>query len=223
VNGSFLGLFLFNIHFYKKVIFSFQNLKSMHSLLNNNLFLVKEHVGVFKAANNFDVFDPKTNSLTMQCREEDLGFLTKMLRFSDYKRMTPFHVTVRDTSGNVVLEVKRGISLFLSNVEVFDDKGQLVGRFKQKFFSIGGAFKVLDANDQELCELKGKWTGWDFKFIKDGTEYAHVSKKWAGLGKELFTSADNYVLAISDQVQANNTVRLLILGAVMCIDLVLKE
>jgi uncharacterized protein YxjI len=54
-------------------------------------------------------------------------------------------------------------------------------------------------------------------------ELAKVSKKWAGLGKELFTSADNYMLEISDQVPPDNPVRQLILGAVMCIDMVLKE
>ena len=54
-------------------------------------------------------------------------------------------------------------------------------------------------------------------------ELASVSKKWAGLGKELFTSADNYILQISDQVPADQPVRQLILAAVMCIDLVLKE
>lgn len=30
-------------------------------MLNKNLFLVKEHIGVFKAANNYDIFDPITN------------------------------------------------------------------------------------------------------------------------------------------------------------------
>ena len=54
-------------------------------------------------------------------------------------------------------------------------------------------------------------------------ELAKVSKKWAGLGKELFTSADNYMLEISDEVPPDNPVRQLILGAVMCIDMVLKE
>ena len=54
-------------------------------------------------------------------------------------------------------------------------------------------------------------------------EYAHVSKKWAGLGKEMFTSADNYMLKINDQVAKDDPVRLLILAAVMCIDMVLKE
>jgi uncharacterized protein YxjI len=50
-----------------------------------------------------------------------------------------------------------------------------------------------------------------------------VTKKWGGLGRELFTSADNYVLQISDQVPPNHPLRQLIMGAVMCIDMVLKE
>lgn len=195
----------------------------MNPILNENLFLVKEHVGMFKAANNFDVFDPNSQKLIMNCREDNLGFLTKVLRFTDYKRMTPFHITISTPDGKKVLEVKRGISVFLSNVEVFDENGQLVGRFKQKFWSIGGAFAVLDANDKPLCELKGKWTGWDFKFMAGKDELAYVTKKWAGLGKELFTSADNYILQISDKVPPDNQLRVLILAAVMCIDMVLKE
>ena len=54
-------------------------------------------------------------------------------------------------------------------------------------------------------------------------QLAHVSKKWSGLGKELFTSADNYVLEISDAVGDDENARKLILAAVMCIDMVLKE
>lgn len=159
----------------------------------------------------------------MTCREEKLGFLTKVFRFSAYKRMTPFHVEVKDAGGNPVLTVKRGFSLILSNVDVFDEKGILVGKFKQKLFSIGGKFDVLDSNENMLCTLKGKWTSWDFKFANDTEEFAHVSKKWAGLGKELFTTADNYILNIFENVYPNDPKRILILGAVLCIDMVLKE
>ena len=59
--------------------------------------------------------------------------------------------------------------------------------------------------------------------MADENELAHVTKKWSGIGKELFTSADNYVLEISDSVPTDNPMRQLILGAVMCIDMVLKE
>ena len=195
----------------------------MNSILNQNLFFVKEHVGMFKAANNYDIYNPDNQELIMTCREEKLGFFTKLLRFTNYKRMTPFNIEIKTADGEKVLTVKRGTSFFISNVQVFNENDELVGRFKQKFFSIGGKFKVLDYNDNFLCMLKGKWTSWNFKFVKDEIEFAHVTKKWAGIGKELFTSADNYILEIDDKIPANNPIRLLILAAVMCIDMVLKE
>ena len=195
----------------------------MNSILNRNLFFIKEHVGIFKASNNYDIYNPDDQEMIMSCREEKLGFFTKLLRFTDFKRMTPFNVEIKTQSGEKVLTVKRGISIILSTVDVLDENDNLVGKFKQKFFSIGGKFNVLDANENVLCKLQGKWTSWDFKFVKENKEYGHVSKKWAGLGKEMFTSADNYMLEISDTVPKDDPLRILILAAVVCIDMVLKE
>lgn len=195
----------------------------MNSILEQNLYFIKEHVGMFKAANNFDIYNPESQEVIMNCREENLGFFTKLFRFTGYKRMTPFNIVIKSNSGDKVLTIKRGLSLFISNVEVFDENDHLVGQFKQKFFSIGGKFNVFDAKDQHLCTLKGKWTSWDFKFLKDEVELAHVSKKWAGIGKELFTSADNYILEVSKEVPSDHPIRIMILAAVMCIDMVLKE
>jgi uncharacterized protein YxjI len=119
--------------------------------------------------------------------------------------------------------VQRGVSLFLSTVKVLNQNDQTIGTFQQRFFSIGGAFTVLDIDENPVCELKGKWSGWDFRFMVGETELAHVTKKWTGIGQELFTSADNYVLEISEDVPADHVARQLILAAVMCIDMVLKE
>ena len=195
----------------------------MHPILQRNLFLVKEHVGIFKAANNFDIFDPTPSQKIMECREPHLGLFTKLFRFTDYKRMTPFHVEVSTPEGQKVLSIQRGISLLRSSVQVFDENGLLVGTFKQKLLTIGGKFSVLNAQDEEVCTLQGKWTSWDFRFLKGSTELAAVSKKWSGLGKELFTSADNYMLTIADTVRADASERILIMAAVLCIDMVLKE
>ena len=186
-----------------------------------NQFFVKEHVGMFKAANNYDVLTLEGKKV-LECREPNLGLFTKMLRFSDYKCYTPFQIEIRDSEQNLIVTVKRGISLFLSKVEVFDGTGKLIGGFKQKMFSFGGKFDVLDAQDKKVCELKGKWTGWDFRFLAGDHEMAHVTKKWAGMGKELFTSADNYVLEI-DVNMTDPDIRRLIFASVMCIDMVLKE
>ena len=159
----------------------------------------------------------------MQCREDNLGILTKLFRFSEYKRNTPFDIQIKTPDGEPIVRITRGISIFLSKVQVLDEDNQIIGGFKQKLFSIGGAFNVLDADDKPMCLLQGKWTGWEFKFMDGNTELAQVTKKWAGIGKELFTSADNYVLKMSDSLDEDDEVRLLILAAVMCIDMVLKE
>lgn len=195
----------------------------MHPSLQRNLFFVKEHVGIFKASNNYDILDPETKQPILFCREPNLGFLTKVFRFTDYKRMTPFDVVITDAEGRVVITVKRGLTFFRSQVKVLGASGELLGSFRQRMLSIGGKFDVLDAQGAELCTLNGKWTGWEFSFSRGNEELAKVSKKWAGIGKELFTTADNYILNINDQVSAEDPVRPLILGAVMCIDMVLKE
>ena len=195
----------------------------MNAILNKNLFLIKEKIGIFKASNNYDIFDPQNNATLLICREPNLGFFTKIFRFTDYKRMTPFNVIISTPEGKPIISVKRGFTIFRSDVEVFDENEKLIGFFKQQFLSFGGKFQILDANKNYLCTLQGTWTGWNFKFIKDQQEMASVSKKWAGLGKEFFTSADNYVLQINPNVPENDKIRLLIFAAVMCIDMVLKE
>jgi len=195
----------------------------MNAIFSKNIFLVKEQIGMFKASNNFDVFNPENGSLMLTCREPNLGFFTKIFRFTDYKRMTPFQIEIKDTQGKTILTIKRGFTIFRSDIEVFDETNSLIGVYKQKFFSIGGKFEIYDKNDKYLCLLQGKWTGWDFKFIQNDKEIANVSKKWAGLGKEFFTSADNYVLNINESVPSDTVIRPLILAAVFCIDMVFKE
>ena len=60
----------------------------MHPVLNRNLFLVKEHVGFLKAANNFDIYDPQTNQQILHCREPRLGFFTS---FAAVHRLQTIH------------------------------------------------------------------------------------------------------------------------------------
>jgi uncharacterized protein YxjI len=194
----------------------------MNPIFNQNVFLVKEQIGIFKASNNFDIYNPENNELVLTCREPNLGVFTKLFRFSDYKRMTPFDIEIKTATGEFVLQVKRGVALFRSDIDVFDGGGRKIGTFKQKFFSFGGRFEIHDKNEAHLCTLQGKWTGWNFKFNKDNKELANVSKKWAGIGKEFFTSADNYVINISN-VAEDNPLRQLMIAAVMCIDMVFKE
>ena len=196
----------------------------MNQILEKNLFLFKEHVGMFKASNNYDIYDPDSKKIILHCREKNLNFFFKIVRmfFNDFKRMTPFEIEIKGLNGDKVLKVKKRFALFLSKVEVFDENNRIIGVLKQKF-SFKGKFEILDPIGNLLCNLQGNLVGWNFKFMKDNKELGLVTKKWSGLGKEMFTSADNYILEIKDVVEKTSSVRLLILAAVICIDMVIKE
>lgn len=195
----------------------------MNRILNQNLFFVKEHIGFFKAANNYDIYDPQTDQLIMECREDSLGRITKLLRFTDFKRMTPFDIKLRTTSGEPILRITRGVTWIRSKVSVLDETEKYVGGFHQRLFSIGGSFSVMDRDENLAFTLKGKWTKWDFQFMSGDTELAKVTKKWAGFRKELLTTADNYAISISEDVPSGDPVRQLIIASALCIDMVHKE
>tara|TARA_B110000263_G_scaffold213199_1_gene197049 strand:+ start:662 stop:871 length:210 start_codon:yes stop_codon:yes gene_type:complete len=57
-------------------------------------FLAKEHVSLFKTANNYAIYDLSTGYIVMECREPTLGFFTKVLRFTGLKTSTPFDIQI---------------------------------------------------------------------------------------------------------------------------------
>ena len=123
-----------------------------------------------------------------------------------------------------VLSIRRGFTIFRSKIRVVTGDGQSLGYFQSKLISLGGAFGVYDNQDQQVAEVKGNWKGWDFKFVnKNGREIGTVTKKWAGFGKELFTTADNYIISLTDLNGASPAAAGLLLAAGLAIDVVYKE
>ena len=198
----------------------------MKKNLQKNIFLFKEHLGMFKASNNYDIYDPKTKEIILHCREKNLNPVYKIVRMflTDFKAMTPFEIDIRGLDGKRIIKVKKGLSLILSKIEVFDENDKLIGLFKQKLFpNFYPKFEMFDEKENLVSILKGNLIGWNFEFLKDENTIATVTKKWSGIGKEMFTSADNYMLEIKDTVDKADPLRLLIFAAVICIDMVFKE
>ena len=198
----------------------------MKKNLQKNIFLFKEHLGMFKASNNYDIYDPKTKEIILHCREKNLNPVYKIVRLflTDFKALTPFEIDIRGLDGKRIIKVKKGLSLILSKIEVFNENDKLIGLFKQKLFpNLGHNFEMFDEKENLVSKLKGNLIGWNFEFLKDENTIATVTKKWSGIGKEMFTSADNYILEIKDAVDKADPLRLLIFAAVICIDMVFKE
>jgi len=193
-------------------------------MFDRRQFMVKERVGFLKLTDTYDIFD-LTSSAQLGIAQESVGPLIKVLRLLINKRLLPTSIEVRASDGGpALLTIKRGVGFLRTPVQVLDQSGRQIGSFKSKVFTLGGGFDVFDATGGKIAEIKGDWKGWNFTLRGPaGEELGKVTKKWAGIGKELFTTADNYMLEINAAVPAEDPVRILIVAAVMCIDMVLKE
>ncbi len=191
-------------------------------MLDRKTYLVKERVGFLKLVDTYDILDPATGT-QLGTATETISGLMKVLRLLINKRLLPTSVEVRSQQGNqLVLAIRRG-GVFRSTVSIHDAGGRPIGGFKSKLFSLGGGFHVIDAKGARVAEVKGDWKGWNFQFLENGgRRLGTVTKKWAGIGKELFTSADNYVIALEAEGMPP-VVASLLLAAGIAIDTVYKE
>jgi uncharacterized protein YxjI len=187
-------------------------------------FFIREQVAFLKTTDTYDIIDPDTQEVVGIAKEEP-GTLVKTLRWVISKKLMPTKVEVRELPSNdLAFTIHKPVAFFRHRVEVHDADGRRIGHFMSKLFSIGGGFYVYDDKGDLFAEIKGKWHGWEFKFTTpDGEELGAVTKKWGGLGKELFTSADNYVVTISDDLEDQPVAKMLLLAASLAIDVVYYE
>lgn len=194
------------------------------SMLNQSVYFIREHVGFLKLSDAYDILDPATEQQIGLAREEISG-LMKALRLLVNKQLLPTCIRVYASSGEEVgdlqFAIKRGVSFLRPKVQVLDANGDSLGYFKAKAFSIGATFRVFTHDDEEVALVKGDWKGWNFRFLKGEHEIGTITKKWSGMGKELFTSADNYVISLNGE--PNETLNTLLLAAGLAVDCVFKE
>ncbi|WP_246010519.1 phospholipid scramblase family protein [Hymenobacter perfusus] len=193
-------------------------------LLNRHAYFIREHIGFLKLKDTFDILDAETQEHLGYATEENPAWIN-WTRLLLQKHRMPTTVVVRRLSDNVVLlRLKRGWRFFRSRIEVFGSENELLGYFESKILTLGGGFHVYNAHGVRVADIKGNWIGWDFRFLNAaGQELGLVTKKWAGVGRELFTTADNYLISLSDRGTQQPATAALLLAAGLAIDTLYKE
>src|SRR5688572_26450050 len=130
---------------------------AMPGLLDRDKIFVREHVGMFKAANAYDLLDPATQQVIGRAQQQVRGFFGKMLRFTSWKKYLGFRIDFLDVSAGdaVVLTVTRPFTWFRSKVSVHDGAGKQVGTFRQKLLAIGPKMFIDGPAGTEIGLLKG--------------------------------------------------------------------
>lgn len=195
-------------------------------MLSRKTYFIRERVAFLKLADTYDILDPETQAQVGIAKEKP-GWLVHVLRFVVNKHFLPTKVFVYEGANpedeaRLVFSIQRGVTFFRAKVNVLDRAGNVAGWFQSKLFSLGGAFRVFDAAGNEVALVKGDWKGWNFRFLdKSENEMGTITKKWAGIGKELFTSADNYIISLNQEAGPEKA--MLLLAAGLAVDTVYKE
>jgi Scramblase len=193
-------------------------------LLSRTRYFVKEHVGVLKLTDTYDILDPETQQRVGFAKDEPPGW-AKFARLLLKKQFLPTTINVYETeSSPPVLSLRKKPGFLRTSVVVVDATQAEIGRFQKKLVSLGGGFLVFDTTGQQVADVKGDWKSWIFRLLDNsGVELGVVTKTWAGAGTELFTTADNYMISLSPGVDGSGGRAALLLAAGLAVDTVFRE
>lgn len=195
-------------------------------MLNRSTYFVQEHIGFLKLSDTYDILDPETKEQIGIAKERPKWWV-HIARLWLGSHSLPTKVDVYEGSSfedpsKLLFSIERGFTFLRSQINVRSSSGELLGWFKSKLLTLGGAFTVYDAAGNQIATVQGNWIGWNFRFLDNSkNEIGVVTKKWAGLGQEYFTTADKYVISLN-RVEAPG-IAVLLLAAGLAIDIVYKE
>jgi uncharacterized protein YxjI len=194
-------------------------------MLESSRFLVKEQTKFLSSHATYDIFDADDQE-PLGKAEEVIGTATKILRWFVSKALMPTSIEIREKYDNsLVFTISRGWYIFRSRVEIHDSEGEFLGYFKSKVFSFGGGFYVYDKKDRQFAEVKGNFIGFEYKILTPDHDFemGKVTKKWGGLAKEIFTSADTYLIDVHEDLDEQPIAKMLVLASALAVDMIFKS
>lgn len=195
---------------------------STSPLFDNKILVVNQKAKLIEVTNQYSVSDADGNVIA-HVNEVGQSKAKKLLRVvSSVDQFLTHKLEITDATGAVVLTLTRPAKVFKSTIIVGDATGSEIGRIVQENV-FGKIIFGLEVGDRKIGAIKAEnWRAWDFAIENaDGREVARVTKKFVGLAKAVFTTADNYVVEIHDDL--SQPLASLVVAAALSIDTALKQ
>jgi uncharacterized protein YxjI len=195
----------------------------MSDLLTRDVLVINQKAKLIELTNEYRILDEAGNEIGV-IRQEGQSLARKALRaISSIDQFLTHRLFVYDHAGGKVLEMVRPRKFMKSTVEVLDGAGQPVGKIVQQNVFGKKRFDLMSSQGTSLGSINAEnWRAWDFA-ISDpgGTEVGRITKKWSGILREGFTTADSYLLQIAAPVSP--PLRLMMVASAAGVDLALKQ
>ncbi|WP_030266675.1 phospholipid scramblase-related protein [Streptomyces violens] len=192
------------------------------SLFSEPVLVVNQKAKLIEMTNEYSVFDQNGNTVGSVVQ---VGQSTakKVLRLvSSLDQYMTHKLEIRDAYGQPQLVLTRPAKFIKSKVLVERPDGQPVGEIVQQN-AIGKINFALVVNGQQIGAIKAEnWRAWNFAIVDHADqEIARITKTWEGLAKTMFTTADNYVLQIHQQLP--DPLLSLVVATALTVDTALKQ
>ncbi|XP_056389297.1 phospholipid scramblase 1-like [Hyla sarda] len=139
----------------------------------------------------------------------------------------PMDVRVQNIQGCNVLTLYKPAVLFSwkSKLQVIDASDRLLGYIEKNFSFSSASFNILNPLNQ-IC-LKVEGPGWGEGFMSDrvfkvlsadkSAMVSHITRVWKGIGKEMFSREDNFVVQFPPNMEVS--MKAILLCCTLLIDL----
>jgi uncharacterized protein YxjI len=192
------------------------------TIFSEPILVVNQKAKLIELNNQYGVFDQQghqiasVNQVGQSAAKKALRLLSNLDQFLTHK------LDVTDASGQVLLRITRPAKVMKSTVIVSHGNDAEIGRIVQDNV-FGKIHFTLQSGGQTLGSIRAEnWRAWNFR-IEDaaGTEVARITKTFEGVAKALFTTADNYVVQIHQQLP--QPLLALVVASALSVDTALKQ
>jgi uncharacterized protein YxjI len=167
----------------------------------------------FETKNRFSIND-ETGRQLYYAFEESNWFIRQ------FGACRPMKITVIDNNKHPVLSIEKKWHIFLSNFNIMDETGRIIAKLKQTKFFMTAWFDIIIDGVKAYSMGNQIIHPWTFKIMQDDAEMGQILKKWSGMGKEMFTDADNFLV---DFGSIPRDKRAIILACAFAIDIIRFE
>ncbi len=192
------------------------------TVFTERVLVVNQKAKLLELAAQYGVFDAEGNQLATVNQTGQTALRKAIRLLSDLDQYLTHHYELRDRQGSLVLSLTRPRKILKSSIIVTGPDGAEIGRIAQENV-IGKINFGLSAGGIRVGAIKAEnWRAWNFR-IEDasGREVARITKTFEGVLKTMFTTADNYVVQIHEDVR--QPLLSLVVAAAVSVDTALKQ
>jgi uncharacterized protein YxjI len=191
------------------------------SLYEQPVLLVSQKTKLIELTNEYAVFDGQGQQIGAVV-EVGQSTVKKAVRFlSNLDQFLTHRLEVRDATGPVLV-LTRPAKIMKSRVLVTRPDGAPIGEIVQA--NVFGKIRFdLVAGGQVVGAIQAEnWRAWNFAILDAaGTEVARITKKWEGLARTLFTTADRYVVLVHYRLP--EPLASMVIASALTVDTALKQ